>query len=179
MATKTFEDYFASKGALPGGTPIESDTLLVLRSGTVFQGAIAPYALAYMADNALTTTIVTVDVWAAINGTLEEGDHSTSFTFAANQYTYVGDNQLGPINIQGSISVSKTGNGYKDYEVGVFVNNVLVGKSMVGSSESDALVFVATNITHTLQTNDVVDVRVRCRTDDTDCIVSAAQLKIG
>ena len=180
MATKTFEAYFTSKGALPSEKLIEGDAALVLRAGTVFKGSVKPdTAYASMLDNALTTTIATVDVWVPINGTLAEGDHSTAFTFAANQYTFVGDNQLEYSPISGSISVAKTGNGYVTYEVGVFVNNVQVGTGMSASSEQDAIVFIQTTGTHILQTGDVIDVQIRCRTDNTDCIVSAAQLNIG
>ena len=169
MATKTFEAYFTSKGALPSEKLIEGDAALVLRAGTVFKGSVKPdTAYASMLDNALTTTIATVDVWVPINGTLAEGD-----------YTFVGDNQLEYSPISGSISVEKTGNGYVTYEVGVFVNNVQVGTGMSASSEQDAIVFIQATGTHILQTGDVIDVQVRCRTDDTNCIVSAAQLNIG
>lgn len=180
MATKTFEDYFISKGAIPGGELIEGDEILILRAGTVFKGGVdAHNALAYMEENILVTDIVTVDVWVPINGTMVEGAHTSSFTFAANQYTYVGDTQLSPLGIKASMSVSKTGPGVKNYAIGVFVNNVQVGTEMIASSEQDAPAFCSTTVTHTLQTNDVIDLRVRCKTDATDCTVSHAQLNIG
>lgn len=180
MATKTFEAYFASKGQLPGEELIAGDEILVLRGGTVFRGAVSiNTALASMLDNAGVTTINTVDVWESINGTLTDDFSTATFTYAANQYTYIGANQLSPDIIRASFSISKAGNTFKTYEVGIFVNAVQVGTGMKCSSQSDEPAFAACIATHILQTGDVVDMRIRGRTDDTDVTVIDAQLGIG
>ncbi|GAG54975.1 unnamed protein product, partial [marine sediment metagenome] len=106
MATKTFEDYFASKGQLPGEELITGDEALVLRSSTVFRGAPdINNALSNMQGNALVTTINTVNVWEQINGVMADAGSTATFTFAANQYTYIGVNQIGADTIRASVSL--------------------------------------------------------------------------
>jgi hypothetical protein len=178
MATKTFEDYFASKGVLPGEELIDGDEALVLRSSTVFRGSPdINNALANMEGNALVTTINTVDVWEQISGVMADAGSTTTFTFAANQYTYIGVNQLGADTIRASVSLLSAADA--QYQVGVFVNSVLVGLGMTTSATTLNAAFVSSAAPYALQAGDVIDLRIRNITDAENVTVLDAQLEIS
>ena len=178
MATKTFEDYFASKGALPGEELIGGDKALVLRSSTVFQGEPdINSALANMQGNALVTTINTVDVWEQISGAMADANSTATFTFAANQYTYIGVNQIGTDTIRASVSLLSAADA--QYQVGIFVNSVLVGTGMTTSATTTSAAFVSAAAPYALQTGDVIELKVRNITDAEDVTVLDAQLEVS
>jgi hypothetical protein len=177
MATKTFEDYFASKGDLPAEELVDGDDILVLRSSTVFRGVVKlNSAFASMTGNASATTINTLDVWEAIAGTLVDIDSTSTLTFAANQYTYTGPNQTHKVKIRASISLA---GGDESYQVGIFVNSVQVGDAMTAKSSATGIAFIQTTVAHALQTGDVIEMMVRNTEGTEDCTVSDAQLEIG
>jgi hypothetical protein len=90
---RAFNLYFGNRGVLPGDVAISGDELLVLRSGTVYRMHAAPTtAYAYMNANLVETVINTIDVWVPIGGVLSSPVLSPTFTFAANQFTYIGPN---------------------------------------------------------------------------------------
>jgi hypothetical protein len=177
---RAFNLYFANRGALPGEVLIEGDELLVLRGSTVYRAAGAPaFAYASMEANTDETTINTIDIWEEIAGTLIEGAKTDSFTFATNQYTYNGVNQAAPHVISAKMSILRIGNGDDNYDVGVFVNGVQIGMGMITSCGPGQAGFTLTEITHALQTGDIIDMRVRNVTSAVNCIVTNAQLVIG
>jgi len=179
--TRTFEAYFGSKAQLPGEQIIEDDELLVLRAGTVFRAAtFADGAVASMAQNATATTLTTVDLWYSFDGTLADLDHTDSFTFATNQYTFIGDNRLHPSRLEVSMSLSKAGNGDRDIEVGLFVNAALVGTAMGVQTSGGFLTSVYCVAPYTLQTGDIIDARIRNLDGSGDDVtVEYAQLAIS
>ena len=118
-------------------------------------------------------------MWVPIAGTLADVDHTDSFTFAANQYTFIGANRLGNARLEASLSVSSTPQGIVQYEIGLFVNGSQVGTSMGASSSGDRLSSPYCIAPYTLQTGDVIDVRVRNITDIENLLVAYAQLAIS
>jgi hypothetical protein len=178
---RAFNVYFANRGALPGEVPVDGDEQLILRGGTVYRaGAAAAYANAAMNANAVATTITTVNVWEVIGGVLVQGLTSPTFTFAANEFTYIGINHIAPASIRASMSIIAAAVvAGLAYEVGVFVNGIQVGPSMSVNATSTEVGFVLIEAAHALQTNDVIDMRVRNIKDDTDATLIDAQLIIG
>jgi hypothetical protein len=178
--TRAFNVYFANRTALPGEVAIEGDTYLTLRGGTVYQiDAHADFGYASFSGGVDTTVTDTIDVWEPIIGTLIAGDVSASFGFAANQFTFNGVSQAVPSLLSGKLSLLRVTNGGDAYEVGVFVNDLLVGTGMTTNAENNVVGFVYTQNTHTLQTGDIIDMRVRNTTGTSSCIVTSAQLIIG
>lgn len=179
-STRTFEEYFGNRGALPGEDPIEGDELLILRSGTVFRGRPATaFAYASMNANAVVTDIVTVDVWVPIGGVLDNLFASTNFTYAANAYTYIGTTLQHAESINARASLSKAGGGTEVYELGIFVNGIIQGTGMSVGASTASYGFVATAVPRVLETGDVIDMRVRNLTAASDVTVIDAQLAIG
>ena len=177
MAKKPFDTYFASKGQLPGDELIVDDEILVLRSGTIYRGAVdINFAFANLEGDATNTVISAVDVWSVIGGTLLEVSKTVTFTYAANAFTYIGPNQAHVTPIRAAVSL--LGAVAADYQVGVFVNAVLVGLGMTVHSTVTQVGHVTTSAPYALQTGDVIDIRVRNVTDATDVIVRDASLEI-
>ena len=179
--TRAFNLYFANRGQLPGEVLIESDEILVLRGSTVYRAAGIPdFAFASMLANSTETPIVTQNVFVSFEGTLIQGTTSTTFNFAANQFTYIGANQASPSAIKASMSILRaSGGGSSAYGIGIFVNGVEVGTGMSVSSSSVDSGFVSTTVPHALQTGDIIDMRVQNVSDTEDLIVVDAQLVIS
>jgi hypothetical protein len=178
---RPFNEYFANRTVLPGGVLIAGDELMVLRGGTVYRhpGA-ALFAYGSMNANAVETVITTIDVWVPIGGTLIDSPlTSAAFSFAANEYTYVGPNQAGPQILSAKMSISKAGGGDNIYEVGIFVNGVLEGTGMSVGASTALVGFATTGNPYSLQTNDVIDMRVRNLSGNSSCTLFDAQLIIG
>jgi hypothetical protein len=178
--TRTFDEYFANRGALPGEQTIEGDEILVLRGATVYRGkSTSTFALAGMNANAVETVINTVDVWEPIGGSLGNIVASTDFTFAANAYTYIGINKLKFDVVSISATLAKAGNGVRDFEIAIFVNGTLHGTGFSTSSQQDIRAFVAVDQPLTLTTADVIDMRVRNLTNADNVTIIDAKLSIG
>jgi hypothetical protein len=177
---RAFNVYFGNRTVLPGEIPIVDDEALILRGGTVYRMAAAGvFAYASMTGNSDVTDIVTQDVWVPIAGTLVEGDASANFSFATNQFTFNGVNQAAPQRLSAKMSISKAGGGDEIYEVGIFVNGTQVDTGMTVGAGTTLVGFVATDNTHTLQTGDIIDMRVRNTSGTSDCTVTHAQLVLG
>jgi hypothetical protein len=179
--TRAFNVYFANRGSLPGEVAIAGDELLILRSGTVYRmGGASAGAYASMTDNAVETTINTIDVWVPFGGVLIEGVTTATFTYAANQFTYIGPNQAHNTSLVGKMSILRVGGGAgSNLQVGVFVNGVQVGDPMTVSSTNSFIGFVLTEVPHLLQTGDIIDIRIRNTTGVENVVVTDAQLSIG
>jgi hypothetical protein len=177
--TRPFETYFANRGALPGASPIAGDEALILRAGTVYRtGDTKLYAYASVNGNAVETTIATIDVWVPIAGTLVEGDAADDFTFAANQWTFIGSNQAVPSFLTAQISIISASAPISIYEVGLFVNGVQEGTGMRRGSTNSSPGFFSTTSPYALQNGDVVDMRVRNLSGTDNLTVIDAQLII-
>jgi hypothetical protein len=116
-------------------------------------------------------------VWEQISGVMADAGSTTTFTFAANQYTYIGVNQLGADTIRASVSLLSAADA--QYQVGVFVNSVLVGLGMTTSATTLNAAFVSSAAPYALQAGDVIDLRVRNITDAVNVTVLDAQLEIS
>jgi hypothetical protein len=178
---RPFNEYFANRTVLPGDVLIANDELLVLRGSTVYRhpGSLL-FAYGSMDSNIDVTTINVQGVFEPMAGTLIDSPSTTTeFTFLANQYTYVGPNQAGSQILSAKMSVLKVGGGEDSFEVGVFVNNLQVGTGMISTASSSLVGFMQTSSPHSLQTNDVIDMRIANVSSASNVTVVNAQLIIG
>ena len=180
MANKPFDEYFAGKTDLVGQQSPSGDDDLTLRGGSVFKGnTVFNKAIATVADDATETVIATVDVWVPVGGTLIQGVTTPTFTFAANQFTYIGPNQIVQTSFKAAVTLTKVLAGAQTYEVGIFVNDLLILNGMKTTVTDGEFVFVSAEIQRLLVTGDVIDMRVRSRSGSDDLTVANAQLVIG
>ena len=178
--TRAFNVYFANRTALPGEVAIAGDEYLVLRGGTVYRvEASALFAYASLSGGVQVTPTTTIDVWVPIVGTLIQGVTTSSFSYAANQFTYNGVSQAVPTRRSAKMSLLRDPNGDDAYEVGVFVNGLLIGTGMTTTAAHNVVGFTYTENPHTMQTGDIIDMRVRNTTGVSSCIITSAQLIIG
>jgi len=179
VATKAFEDYFAGKSVLPGDQIIAGDEVLVLRSGTVFKAQPAPdFAFSEMEGNAVETAIVTQNVFVPIEGILVVNLLSTTFTFAANDFTYIGPNRLHVAHLFAGMSVAKVGGGDDRYEIGIFVNGLQVGQGMLAGCSTSVVAYIQCSSYYTLQTNDVINFHIRNLDSTSNAVVQSAQVGV-
>ena len=180
MANKPFDQYFSDKTTLVGQQGPTGDDLLVLRGGTVFKGnQVFIKALAYAADDTDVTTITTADVWVPPANTLVQGVTTPTLTFATNQFTYIGPNQIVQTNLKASMSCKLAAAGDAAYDIGIFVNDLLIANAMTVNVADTGISYVAAEVQRLLVTGDVIDFRVRSRAGTIDLIVQNAQLIIG
>jgi hypothetical protein len=182
MANKPFDEYFEDKTDLVGQQGPDGDGFLVLRAGTVFKGNVVHnHAIATVADDATETVIATIDVWVPIGGTLVQGVTTPTFTFATNAFTYIGPNQIVQTSLKAAVSLEKIldVDGPANYEVGIFVNDLLILNAMSTWVVESQTVYVATEVQRLLVTGDVIDMRVRTRGGLDNLIVQNAQLVVG
>jgi hypothetical protein len=180
MANKPFDEYFAAKTALVGQQAPTGDDFLVLRAGTVFKGnQVYIKAIATAADDSDVTTINTVDVWEQVANTLVQGVTTPTLTYATNQFTYIGPNQIVQTSLKASMSCKLDGAGDEAYDIGIFVNDLLILNAMTVEVADTTISYVATEVQRLLVTGDVIDFRVRSRAGIIDLIVQNAQLIIG
>jgi hypothetical protein len=182
MANIPFDEYFDNKTNAVGQQSPGGDDYLVLRSGTVFkinQVNIKAYAIA--SDDTDVTTITTADVWVKPANTLLQGVTTPTLTFAANAFTFIGPNQIVQTSLKASMSCKFEGApvGFAPYDIGIFVNDLLIGNSMTVDITDTAISYVGTEVQRLLVTGDVIDFRVRSRAGTVNIIVQNAQLVVG
>ena len=177
--TRTFEDYFANRGSLPGEDPIEGDEMLVLRSGTVFRGTpITTAVYAAMNANVVETVINTINVWEPIGGTMDNLFASNNLTYLDNAYTYIGVNLQHAEPLMARATLSKVGGGDNLYELGVFINDIIQGTGMSVGCSTAFRACVVCGVPRVLQTGDVFDMRVRNLSGTSNVTVVDAQLTV-
>ena len=181
MANKPFDQYFSDKTALVGQQGPDGDDFLVLRAGTVFKGnQVYNKAIATMTGNATTTDTTPINTWVPLGGTLIQGVTTPTFTFAANQFTYIGPNQIVATSFKAAASLVGTTTPVESYEIGIFVNDLLILNGMLASASSDGVTFVSTEIQRLLVTGDVIDIRMRnTNAAVSPVIATSVQLIIG
>lgn len=178
MANLTFEEYFETRAVLSGAMGVGGDEKLTLRGGTVFRESVVEIkAHASMADSAVETVLAAVDTWAMVEN-LIQGPTTAAFSYATSQFTYLSPNREYPSSLKAKASLTKVLAGAQDYEIGLFVNDVLIGNGMRVTVVDGETAFVSCEVLHTLITGDVVDLRVRARSGDDDITVRNAQLTI-
>jgi len=179
MANKPFETYFGERTVLTGAQPVGGDEVLVLRSGTVFRGSnVFIKASAILSDDVTPTDITVTDQWESVGGTLVQDVVTPSFTFAGNIFTYVSPNQIDPTVVSGSVQVTIAADD-DQVEVGLFVNDVLIGNPMGITANATEFRAVSVQALHVLQTGDTVEMKVRNRDAIVDITVTNAQLVVG
>jgi hypothetical protein len=180
MANIPFDEYFDNKTEAVGQQGPTGDHYLVLRGGTVFKGnQVNIKAIATAADDSDVTTINTADVWEPIANTLVQGVTTPTLTFAANAFTYIGPNQVVQTSLKASMSCKLAAAGDEAYDIGIFVNDLLILNSMTVNVADTGISYVATEIQRLLVTGDVIDFRVRSRVGEENLIIQNAQLIIG
>lgn len=179
--TRTFEDYFIARTAVAGAQPATGDAILVLRSGVVQQALeVHNQASMYVAANAVTTTIALVDQWTAIGGTLLEGTANADvWTYAANQLTYIGPSQVKAALILANVTLTKAAAGVKDYEIGLFANDVLIQNGVRGSLNQNESLCLSCAALFALSTGDALDVRVRSRLGTDTVTITDVQVTVA
>lgn len=178
--TRTFEAYFAGRTALVGQQSPSGDEYLALRGGTVFRATqVYIKGFAYDAENLTPTPTSVVNTWTPLANTLVQGVTTPTLTFSANQFTYIGPNQIVQSSLKAAISAYVATGTNLAYEVGVFVNDLLIGVPMQVAVSDTGMAYVAADVQRILVTGDVIDMRVRNVTDGTSLIVANAQLVIG
>jgi hypothetical protein len=115
----------------------------------------------------------------AIGGTLIEGDAADDFTFATNQWTFIGSNQAVPSFLTAQMSSVSASAPISIQEIGLFVNGVQEGTGMRRGSTNSSPGWFATTSPYALQNGDVVDMRVRNLSGTTNLTVIDAQLIIN
>jgi hypothetical protein len=180
MANKPFDEYFTDKTALVGQQGPDGDDLLVLRAGTVFKGNVVHnHAIATLTDNTTETVINTVDVWEKLGLTLVQGVTTPTFTFGVEDFTYIGPNQIVQTSLKAAVSLTKVLAGAQTYEVGIFVNDLLILNGMSTTVTDAEFIYVAAEVQRLLVTGDIITMRVRSRSGDDDLTVTNAQLIVG
>jgi hypothetical protein len=180
MANKPFDQYFTDKTDLVGQQGPTGDDFLVLRGGTVFKGnQVYIKAIAYAADDSDVTTIATADVWVKPANTLVQGVTTPTLTYATNAFTYIGPNQIVQTSLKASMSCLLDAAGDAAYDIGIFVNDLLILNSMTVEVADTGISYVATEVQRLLVTGDVIDFRVRSRAGIENIIVQNAQLIVG
>ena len=179
MATKPFETYFSERTLLTGQQSPAGDEQLTLRAGTVFrQNVVYNKALAYGGDAVTVTALATADVWYPLDNVLVQGVTTPTFTYAANQFTYIGPNQIVQTSLKGAVSIQA--DVLSTIEVGIFVNNLLIANGMsTYLGEANKPLYVASETQRIMATGDVIDLRVRSDTATTSVTVPNIQLVIG
>jgi hypothetical protein len=180
MANTPFDTYFADRPELIGNQPLNGDATLVLRDSTVFRKLnLDNRAYAMFSDDADETPCPVVNEWVLMANTLSEQGHTTTFTFAANQFTYVGGNTNVVNTFMASMSCKKLLAGDSSYDIGIFVNGLLIGNSMKVTVRENVVSYVSCTIQRLLVTGDVIDMRVRTRTLTNPLTISDGQLVIS
>jgi hypothetical protein len=180
MANKPFDQYFTDKTALVGQQAPTGDDFLVLRAGTVFKGNQAYIkAIATLTDNTTETVINTVDVWEKLGLTLTQGVTTPTLTFGVEDFTYIGPNQIVQTSLKAAVSLTKVLAGAQPYEVGIFVNDLLILNGMGVTVTDTETAYVSAEVQRLLVTGDVISIRVRSRSGSDDLTASNAQLLIS
>lgn len=179
MANITFEQYFKNRAETVGSSPASGDLKLVLRGDTVFKSLdINSRAMAYMSGNSTATAITSVDAWTPIGGTLSTIHVAACWTFASNQFQYIGPTQATPVILTANASLYKTSVGVEGYEIGIMVNGVVIGTGIRASVASGEYAAVSCTVPYILSTGDVVKLVVRSKDGTNDITVTEAQLVI-
>ena len=181
MATKFSDWVFSELPPLPDKQILATDSLVVIRAGVPYSAPLnATFAYGSMADNAVETTINTVDVWESIVGAIVDSGLEESFTWFGNVLSYIGEDMTIPEMVYLDFTLLKTGGPVDTdiYQVGLFKNGALVGvgasTTIVNSNtESGSLTLPVI-----FAQGDTLEVKVRNRTDADNVTVKDMQLTV-
>jgi hypothetical protein len=180
MANKPFNIYFGERIDFAGAPPPAGLQYLVDNDGVVQKttfGSTGGFAAAV--DDSDVTTISAAATWTPIANTLFEEVITPNLVFAANAFTYVGENSIAPVQIRAAMSCIKDQAAIMTYKVGIAINGTpVVASASVGVIDTQRS-FVSTVFYVALQQNDVVTMVVENISGDHDLILTDAQLSIG
>jgi hypothetical protein len=180
MANKPFNTYFGERIEATGAPPPAGWFYLVDNDGVVQKttfGLTGGFASAV--DDNDVTTIAAADTWTAIANTLTEEVITPNLVFAANAFTYVGENSIAPTQIRAAMSCIKDFPDVMAYKIGIAVNGTPVIASLSVGVDDAQRSFVSTVYYVALQQSDVVTGIIKNISGDHDLIITDAQLSIG
>jgi hypothetical protein len=182
MANKPFNIYFGERIDFAGSPPPAGLQYLVLNDDVVQKTTFGlTGGFASVVDDSVVTTIVTADTWTVIANTLNEEVITPNLVFAANAFTYVGENSIAPVQIRAAMSCKKTEPVEMAYKIALAINGAptgVIASTSVGVVDTQRS-FVSTVFYVALQQNDVVTMVVKNISGDHDLIITDAQLSIG
>ena len=180
MANKPFNTYFGERIDFAGAPPPAGLQYLVDNDGVIQKTTFGlTGGFASVVDDSVVTTIVTVDTWTAIANTMNEEAITPNLVFAANAFTYVGENSIAPVQIRACFSGIKTGGASMEFKVGIAINGTPVIASTSVGVDALKRSFVSTVYYVALQQNDIVTMVIKNISGNDDIILSDLQLSIG
>jgi hypothetical protein len=180
MGNKPFETYFDERIVLTGAPPPEGDQYLVYRSGVVYKTSFGQTrGFSQFVDDATVTTITTLDTWTDIANTLTNEAITPTLTFAANEFTYAGIDQLAPTAIRAAASIIKPAPGVAAYSLGIAINGTPVLAYSTVNALDTGIVFLATEWQVALSAGDTIKMMIKNRNNTDDIILQDAQLSVG
>ena len=180
MANKTFETYFGERIEFVGSPPVQGLFYLVDNDSTIQKTTFGlTGGFAQGSDDATVTTIATVDTWTDISNTLTQEVITPNLVFAANEFTYVGENSIAPVQCRASMSFLKTGGIAMVYKICIAVNGTPVISSTSVSADGVDRSYVSVVWYEALQQNDTVKMMVKNVSGSDDLQIVDAQLSIG
>jgi hypothetical protein len=180
MANKPFNVYYNERIPVSGAPPPGGDIYLTNRDSVIGSTTFGSTGgLAYFVDDSTVTTIAASATWTPIANTLVEEVITPNLVFAANAFTYVGENSIAPVQIRAAMSCIKDQPAIMTYKVGIAINGTpVIASASVGVIDTQRS-FVSTVFYVALQQNDVVTMVVENISGDHDLIITDAQLSIG
>ena len=174
MAEVRYKDWAQALPQLPGEQILEGDIPVVIRDDVPYTfKPIARAAYAEFKDNALVTTINTMDVWESINGVLIPSPENVGYSFLSNVFTHEEVDALFPIVITANVTFMKDGGGAAhNYQFGVFRNGGLVGVGQADSASSTGSGCVSVAIPAVPLNGDTFEVKIRNRSGTNNVVVS-------
>ena len=180
MANKPFATYFGERLEATGSPPPAGYFYLVDNDGviekTVF-GLISGFA--GFQDDTVVTSIATVDTYTPISNTLIERVITPSLVFAANAFTYVGNDTIAPTRIFASMSCKKDQATAMTYKITIGINGTPQVDHMTQLVDDVGVSYLSTTWFHTLQQGDVITMLIANISGDHDLILTDGQLSIG
>ncbi len=182
MANKPFNVYFGERIAASGAPPVGGYDYLVDNDGVVEKTVFGDVAgFAGFQDDSIITTIPAVSTWVPIANTLLERVITPNLVFAANAFTYVGNDTIAPTRIFASMSCKKApiSSSSMVFRITVAINGTEVLDYMSVDVNDVERSYVSTTWFQTLQQNDVITMLVQNVSGDHDLILIDGQLSVG
>jgi hypothetical protein len=180
MANKPFNVYYGERLLATGAPPPAGYKYLVDNDGvieyTVF-GQVSGFA--GFQDDVIVTPIAAADTWTPIANTLLLRVTTPSLVFAANEFTYVGDDTISPTRIFASMSCKKDQATPMTYKITVSINGAPQVDHMTTFVDETGVQYVSTTWFQTLQQGDTIGFLIANISGDHDLILTDGQLSIG
>ena len=180
MANKPFNVYFDERIAASGSPPVGGYDYLVDNDGVIEKTVFGDVAgFAGFQDDATVTPIAAPDTWTPISNTLVERVVTPNLVFAANAFTYVGNDTVAPTRIYAAMSCKKTQSSSMVYLITVAINGTPQVDNMSVDVNDVERSYVSTTWFQTLQQGDLITMLVKNIGGDHDLILVDGQLSVG